>query len=359
MSTISHNPFALLSGGDSDDEGGATRSSAPVKSTKGPVAAAPQPKKTIPGQQPKRDRGDYPSRGAPRKVYGGQSAGAETEVIGSKPAGVTEQGRDDRAERRGGSRGGRGARGRGAGRGRGGGRPDERPDRHSATGTHDTDRKVASGWGAEEGKQELQAETEGYGDAEAALTPADADDGWGAKAEDGAPVANGHAKNVDGGGDSREEEEEDKTKTFEEYLAEKAGAANALPSLKKDARKPNEGADDSQWKNAVKFVKGEEEEEVFFQPKEKKTTQTAKKVKEKTYIEVEPLGYRPPRAGGDRGGRGRGRGRGDRDGGERREFNDSRGAPRGGRGRAGPRDGSGRGAKELNTEDANAFPSLS
>jgi hypothetical protein len=29
----------------------------------------------------------------------------------------------------------------------------------------DTDRKVASGWGAEEGKQELQAETDGYGDA--------------------------------------------------------------------------------------------------------------------------------------------------------------------------------------------------
>ncbi|OAV90204.1 hypothetical protein PTTG_00696 [Puccinia triticina 1-1 BBBD Race 1] len=347
MSTISSNPFALLSGGDSDDEGGATRSAA-VKSTKAPVAVAPQPKKTIPGQQAKRDRGDYPSRGAPRKVYGGQSAGADTEVIGSKPAGQTEQGRDDRAERRGGARGGRGTRGRGAARGRGNGR-EERPDRHSATGTHDTDRKVASGWGAEEGKQELQAETEGFGDAKAALTPGDADEGWGAAAaDDAAPATNGHAKNGDGA-DFREEEEEDKTKTFEEYLAEKASAANALPSLKKDVRKPNEGADDSQWKDAVKFVKGEEEEEVFFQPKEKKTTQTTKKVKEKTFIEVEPLGYRPSRAGGERGGRGRGRGRGDRDG-ERREFNGDRGAPRG-RG--------GRGAKELNTEDANAFPSLS
>lgn len=353
MSTISSNPFALLSGGDSDDEGGATRSAA-IKSTKAPVAAAPQPKKTIPGQQVKRDRGDYPSRGAPRKVYGGQSTGADAEVIGSKPAGMTEQGRDDRGERRGSARGGRGTRGRGAGRPRGGARLDDRPDRHSATGTHDTDRKVASGWGAEEGKQELQAETDGYGDAKAALAPADADEGWGAKADvdDAAPAANGHAKNGDGA-DHREEEEEDKTKTFEEYLAEKANAANALPSLKKDVRKPNEGADDSQWKNAVKFVKGEEEEEVFFQPKEKKTTQTAKKVKEKTFIEVEPLGYRPPRTGGDRGGRGRGRGRGDRDGAERREFNDSRGAPRGGRGRGG------RGPKELNTEDANAFPSLS
>jgi len=212
MSTISSNPFALLSGGDSDDEGGATRSAA-VKSTKASIAVAPQPKKTIPGQQAKRDRGDYPARGAPRKVYGGQSTGAETEVIGSKPAGVTEHGRDDRAERRGAPRGGRGTRGRGAGRGRGGARFEDRPDRHSATGTHDTDRKVASGWGAEEGKQELQAETEGYGDAKAALTPADGDDGWGAKADDGAPVTNGHAKNGEGG-DFRDEEEEDKTKNF-------------------------------------------------------------------------------------------------------------------------------------------------
>jgi len=358
MSTISSNPFALLSGGDSDDEGGATRSAA-VKSTKASIAVAPQPKKTIPGQQAKRDRGDYPARGAPRKVYGGQSTGAETEVIGSKPAGVTEHGRDDRAERRGAPRGGRGTRGRGAGRGRGGARFEDRPDRHSATGTHDTDRKVASGWGAEEGKQELQAETEGYGDAKAALTPADGDDGWGAKADDGAPVTNGHAKNGEGG-DFRDEEEEDKTKTFEEYLAEKANAALALPSLKKGVRKPNEGADDSQWKDAVKLVKGEEEEEVFFQAKEKKTTQTTKKIKEKTFIEVEPLGYRPPRAGGDRGGRGRGRGRGDRDGGpDRRDYDDNRGAPRGGRGRGGPRDGMTRGPKELNTEDANAFPSLS
>jgi plasminogen activator inhibitor 1 RNA-binding protein len=87
-----------------------------------------------------------------------------------------------------------------------------------------------------------------------------------ADVDDAAAAANGHAKNGDGA-DHREEEEEDKTKTFEEYLAEKANAANALPSLKKDVRKPNEGADDSQWKNAVKFVKGEEEEEVFFQPK--------------------------------------------------------------------------------------------
>lgn len=352
--TISNNPFALLSGGDSDDEGGASRP-AVVKSTKVSQTAAPQPKKTIPGQQVKRDRGDYPSRGAPRKVYGGQS-GAHDEVVGDKPAGVTEHGRDDRLERRGGGpRGGRGGRGRGAGRGRGGGRFDERPDRHSATGTHDTDRKVASGWGAEEGKQELQAETEGWGDAKADMAPAAADDGWGATAGAAAPVANGHAQAGEPEVSKPEEEEEDKTKTLEEYLAEKANETSGLIGLKKDIRKPNEGVDDSQWKNAVKFVKGEEEEEVFFQPnKEKKASQTNKKVKEKTYIEVEPLGYRPPRSGGDRGGRGRGRGRGgDRDFPDRREFNDNRGSTRGGRGRGGAR------TNEFNTEDSSAFPSLS
>jgi hypothetical protein len=44
------------------------------------------------------------------------------------------------------------------------------PDLIMSSSHSDTDRKVASGWGAEEGKQELQAETEGYGDA-AVRTP--------------------------------------------------------------------------------------------------------------------------------------------------------------------------------------------
>lgn len=358
MSAISANPFALLSGGDSDDEGGAivSLSNKTVKHT--PVSVAPQPKKTIPGQQVKRGRGDYPARGAPRKVYGGQSGPADAEVVGSKPAGLTDNMRDDRAERRGaGGARGRGSRGRGL-RGRGTGRTDDRPDRHSATGIHDSDRKVASGWGAEEGKEELKAEADGWGDAKAALTP-------GAEGEDGkaanvtAPVANGATS---GPGDTTplKEDDEDKVKTFEEYLAEKANVISNLPTVKKDIRKPNEGMDDSQWKGAIQLIKGQDEEEVFLQisKQDKKAGHTAPKKtkdKEKTFIEVEPMGYRPPRTGGERGGRGRGgRGRGDRDGGEGRQYSD-RGGPRGGRARGGFGDR----ARELNTEDASAFPSLS
>lgn len=362
MSSISANPFALLSGGDSDDEGPAI----PKVTTK-PVSVAPQPKNTIPGQQVKRDRSDYPTRGAPRKVYGGQNRPTDVEVIGDKPTGLTDNYRDDRAERRGGGGGSRGRGGRGRGeRGRGGVRSDQRPDRHSATGVHDTDRKVASGWGAEEGKQELQAETDGYGDAKAALTP-------GVEGEDGkidlkSPAANGDAAEPQWGNGGEPSppvvDEEEKMKTFEEYLAEKAVAISNLPTIKNDTRKPNEGLDDSQWKGAIQLIKGQEEEEVFLQiSKEKKTSHPVqKKPKEKTFIDVEPIGYRPPRLGSDRGGRGRGgggRGRGDRDGGEGREHNNDR--PRGGRGRGGNRGGFGvsRSTRELNTEDSSAFPSLS
>lgn len=369
MSTISRNPFALLSEGDSDNESG------PITTIKVPVAVAPvQPKKSIPGgQAPKRDRGDYPARGGPRKVYGGAPTPApvgEVEVIGAKPAGFTEHGRDDRGERRGGGgrgRGGRGGRG-GAGRGRGGGRFEDRPDRRSTTGVHDTDRKIAAGWGADEGKQELQAETEGWGDAKAAISPNVGDgenQAWGPGAsatEDAAAGPNGHGP--PGAGEAKPEEEEDRTKTFEEYLAEKANSTSPIIGFKKEARKPNEGVDDSQWKGAVQLIRGPEQEEVFFQvSKEKKAANavSSKKTKEKTYIEVEPLGYRPPRAGGERGGRGgRGGGRdfGDRESREPREFGSER---RGRGGRGGGRGGRGgnSGAREFNAEDSNAFPSLS
>lgn len=53
-------------------------------------------------------------------------------------------------------------------------------------------------------------------------------------------------------------EAEEKVKTLEEYLAEKANKSLnvALP----EARKANEGADDKKWENAVAFVKEEEPE---------------------------------------------------------------------------------------------------
>lgn len=53
-----------------------------------------------------------------------------------------------------------------------------------------------------------------------------------------------------------EEEPEEQTKTLDEYLATKKAAAAPLP----EARKPNEGADDSKWKDAVALEKPEEED---------------------------------------------------------------------------------------------------
>lgn len=63
-------------------------------------------------------------------------------------------------------------------------------------------------------------------------------------------------------GKDREQEEEDNTLTLEQYLAQKAEKeASLLPKL--EARKANEGADESLWKDAVKMTKGEEEEAYF------------------------------------------------------------------------------------------------
>lgn len=94
----------------------------------------------------------------------------------------------------------------------------------------------------------------------------------------------------------------------------------------------------------------------------KKGPSGPKKTKEgKTFIDVEPQAYRPPRS--DRGGPGGGRGRGEGRGRGRGEFRGSRGdgPARGGGGRGGFRGGRGAGSssRDLNTEDATAFPSLS
>lgn len=51
-------------------------------------------------------------------------------------------------------------------------------------------------------------------------------------------------------------EAEEKVKTLEEYLAEKAN--KSLNVSLPEARKANEGSDDNKWENAVAFVKEEE-----------------------------------------------------------------------------------------------------
>ncbi|CDH49015.1 hypothetical protein RO3G_16296 [Lichtheimia corymbifera JMRC:FSU:9682] len=184
-------------------------------------------------------------------------------------------------------------------------------DRHSGTGIADSEKKEKQGWGHPE-----TAEAEAAKDTISPKDPA---------AED---VAAAEAA-----------EAEEKVKTLEEYLAEKANKSLnvALP----EARKANEGADDKKWENAVAFVK-EEEPEYFAVNKENKSAKKAadKQRKEKVVIEIEQRFTEKAARGGNRGGRG-----GERRGGERRGR---------GNGRRGPKSA----APAVNIQDAAAFPSL-
>lgn len=56
-------------------------------------------------------------------------------------------------------------------------------------------------------------------------------------------------------------EPEENQKTLDEYRAEKA--QKLLDITLPEARKPNEGVDDSQWKDAVPLEKDEDEDFIF------------------------------------------------------------------------------------------------
>lgn len=206
-------------------------------------------------------------------------------------------------------------------------------DRHSATGHKDSEKATAAGWGADEGKTELKAEVEGEADAKA--------DEQAAATESSTP---------------RVVEEEDNSQTYEEYLAAKAAAALKIGGDLPEARKANEGVDESQWANqTIKTRKGEEEEESLFAIKTKaqkaKKERAAKQTIEANFSFAAPSrperdGDRPAR-GGRGGARGGGRGRG------------ARGGPRGGAAAGGAPRGSSRAqAQAPALEDSAAFPSL-
>ncbi len=142
---------------------------------------------------------------------------------------------------------------------------------------------------------------------------------------------------------AEEEEPADKSKSFADYLAEKAAREDLAA---KPVRAANEGSKaDKKWADAKEF-KRSEEEEAYIQGKEDKSNKNApKQRKEKNYLDVDMRFVEAPRTGGSgprgRGRGGRGAGRGDR------------GAGRGGRGN-GPR--SDRPAPV--TVDEKNFPSL-
>lgn len=334
MSVASRNPFALLN----DDE----TSSAPPTNEPAPKAApTPAPvKKDQPAKGPSSRGGRYYQRG------GGNRSAPRDDAVPTQEATTGEgvrfaEGRTERGRGRGRATGefrGQGGRGRGRGGPRG-----DRPDRHSQTGKTDTEKRVNSGWGADEGRTELAAEESGAADATADAKAADAGE-W------GAPAANEWAAPPEGGETAkedeeraerrpREEEEEDNTMTLTEYLAKKK-ASEALPS-KPEGRSANEGTDSSLWKGAVQLLRDENEDN-YFVGKNKATPKARTKKEEKVHIEIDAR-FAPIERGG-RGRGDRGRGRGDRDRG------------RGGGGRAPGRSNSAN--VDIDVSDESAFPSL-
>jgi len=115
---------------------------------------------------------------------------------------------------------------------------------------------------------------------------------------------------------------------LEEYLEEKKAAQNFRLE---QGRKPNEGVDDKQWKDAVVLEKGDD---AYFAGKETEAKLKSKNKKEKVYLEID----QPAHRSGGRGGRG--------------NRGNNRGSGRGGRG--GNRAGQG----SVNLSDSKAFPTL-
>ncbi|KAL2868237.1 putative telomere and ribosome associated protein Stm1 [Aspergillus lucknowensis] len=204
-----------------------------------------------------------------------------------------------------------------------GGRPPRR-DRQSRTGQTDTRKQVNQGWGNQDGEKTWDDEKAGeniaQGDETEPQTPAE----------------------------EKPEEPVDKSKSYSDYLAEKAAREDLSA---KPVRAANEGAKvDKKWAGAKEF-KRDEDEEAYIKGKEEKNKRE-KQRKEKNFLDVDMRFVEAPRGGSGasrgRGGRGgRGAGRGDR--GAPRD----RPAGRGGRGN-GPR--SERPAPV--TVDEKNFPSL-
>lgn len=134
------------------------------------------------------------------------------------------------------------------------------------------------------------------------------------------------------------QEPADKSKSFSDYLAEKAAQGDFSA---KPVRAANEGSKgDDKWSGG-KELKRDEEDDAYIKGKEDKSTKAPKQRKEKAFLDVDTRFVEAPRSNGPRGG-----GRGGRGG---------RGSGRGGRGN-GPRGGD-RGAAPITVDEKN-FPSL-
>lgn len=196
----------------------------------------------------------------------------------------------------------------------------------------DHPKQVQQGWGGEDGNKELADEQAGEAIAK--------------QEEDAAAV--------EGDGEVAEAPEEEKVKSYDDYLAEileKKAALNAGVEV----RKPNEGAS-KKFPEGKPIERTNDEEAYFVGEGGKKARERAKK--EKAALELGDIYGRGDERGGFRGGRGGARGRGaPREG----SFRGGEGRGRGGRGgRGGERGGAPRGGAgaRVNLNDTNAFPSL-
>jgi len=331
----SKNPFDIL-GNDEDGD------SSPAPPTKAIDKNAPRQGKRTTAEETPRGSSGTSTRGG-RTGGRGRGVSGNEAAFRDRGAGHDQNRKRDTDEREGGNRG----RGRGGSRGRGG----PRDDRHSKTGVSDHEKQVGHGWGANTGEAELNDEQAGEAIAKKDEKEADGDPSF-----------------VDANG---EDEDEVKTKSYDDYLAEIAQKKLQV-SEDQRVRKPNEGS--SKKFPEGKPVSREEEEQAYFVGSGGKAKRERAK-KEKNVLELDgdlmrqtenerrggrgggrggrggDRGDRPDR--GDFGGRGRGRGgRGDSRGGDRGRGDRGDRGDRGGPRRAGPRGGA------PNVTDTSAFPSL-
>lgn len=114
-----------------------------------------------------------------------------------------------------------------------------------------SDKAEAQAWGGHEGQRELDDETNAQNDADREATAS----GVATPADPNAPSTPAPV------------EEDDKTQSYSEYLAAQVAATGESLAeklgLSTARRQANEGADDSQWKNAKAFAKEEEDNDFF------------------------------------------------------------------------------------------------
>ncbi|RIA93283.1 hypothetical protein C1645_762674 [Glomus cerebriforme] len=414
-SVVSRNIFDLL--GESEDSETVVKEKEPPAKEQ-PVIVQKKVDRSRASPKEARIRHEYPQRGghkpstSNRNNEDTRSGAPRDRNVGPRLSGRREEGGGGGGGDYHSTRSSRGARPSDRGRGgRGGRRGGREYDRHSGTGRHDSEKKENQAWGKKTENWEnngapetpnWNAEAKDSNNANAAwddnTNDTNAEGTWGDTnttnaTEEKNDWNSGVAEEKSGAGDSwkateetsggweqqpeptetnwenkeekiedtaagdsapvPEPEPEEVVKTLEEYLAEKA--QKSLDISLPEARKPNEGVDDSQWKDAVPLER-DEEDDFLFVGKEQSYRLKNKKSKAKTFVEItqtfEKSGGASPRGRGrGRGGRGGRGGRDERDGRDRNNYDDNNRDNR-------RRGGGGGGRSVVNLDDTRAFPSL-